>query len=86
MEIGPFATFDARGTNTNIRLAIGQLIDYTRFLIDPNHAILLPHRPQKDLIKLAHRQQVALIWPSEDHPWESSAMWLSALGFHFQRI
>lgn len=76
----------ASASRNDIRLAIGQLIDYTRFLIDPNHAILLPHRPKKDLIKLAHRQQVALIWPSEDHSWESSAMWLSALGFRFQRV
>ncbi|WP_432110292.1 hypothetical protein [Streptomyces sp. AA1529] len=74
----------ASASRDDIRQAIGQLADYTRFLSKANHAILLPNRPEKDLVKLAHSRQAALIWPNEAQSWESSAMWLSTLGFRFQ--
>lgn len=74
----------ASASRDGIRQAIGQLADYTRFLDKANRAILLPNRPEKDLVKLAHSQQAALIWPGGEQCWESSAMWLSALGFRFQ--
>ncbi|MGW3131384.1 hypothetical protein [Streptomyces sp. NPDC001123] len=76
----------ASAGRNDIRQAIGQLADYTRFLDNANRAILLPSRPEKDLVKLAHSQRAALIWPSGEHCWESSAMWLSAFGFSFQAV
>ena len=45
-----------------IRMALGQLADYRRFLDAPRCAILLPSKPSDDLLNLAHREQVLMIW------------------------
>jgi hypothetical protein len=56
------------GTRENVRMALGQLADYGRFLPTAARAILLPAKPNRaDLIALAHTQNVAVIWPEGSH-------------------
>jgi hypothetical protein len=57
--------FEAKGTVERgaIRMAIGQLLDYRRFLTpSPRLAVLLPSRPRADLEELLHSAGVALVW------------------------
>ncbi|MBZ6283144.1 hypothetical protein [Streptomyces olivaceus] len=59
---------EAKGSATreNIRMAIGQLADYSRFVSSKMRAILLPSRPKDDLLDLAQNQKCAVIWPVGD--------------------
>lgn len=62
---------EAKGTVTReaIRMAIGQLFDYRRYIAPrPDIALLLPSRPRQDLISLCHSDEVAAfaIWPKDD--------------------
>jgi hypothetical protein len=62
---------EAKGTVERgaIRMAIGQLADYKRFIADgaPNHlAVLLPRPPRPDLIALLRGQGIELIYPAGD--------------------
>ncbi|MFF9196914.1 restriction endonuclease [Streptomyces sp. NPDC014779] len=50
-------------TRENVRMAIGQLADYGRFVDHSARAILLPSKPRSDLIDLAHSQGCVVIWP-----------------------
>lgn len=56
---------EAKGsvTRENIRMAIGQLADYSRFVDHTIRAILLPSEPRQDLLALAKVQDCAVIWP-----------------------
>jgi hypothetical protein len=57
---------EAKGTVERgaIRMAIGQLADYSRFVGgEPVRAVLLPEAPRPDLRALLKSQGVALIWP-----------------------
>ncbi|MEV7478385.1 restriction endonuclease [Streptomyces halstedii] len=56
---------EAKGsvTRENIRMAIGQLADYGRFVDHTIRAILLPSEPREDLLALAKTQDCAIIWP-----------------------
>ncbi|WP_335932538.1 restriction endonuclease [Streptomyces sp. PTD5-9] len=56
---------EAKGsvTRENIRMAIGQLADYSRFVDHTIRAILLPSEPREDLLDLAKAQDCAVIWP-----------------------
>ncbi|MCX5200961.1 restriction endonuclease [Streptomyces sp. NBC_00237] len=59
---------EAKGTVTReaVRMAIGQLFDYRRYIDPrPDIALLLPSRPRADLIQLCHSDEVAAfaIWP-----------------------
>lgn len=56
---------EAKGsvTRENIRMAIGQLADYGRFVGHTIRAILLPFEPREDLLTLAETQDCAVIWP-----------------------
>ncbi|GAA0970226.1 hypothetical protein GCM10009555_018780 [Acrocarpospora macrocephala] len=56
---------EAKGsvTRENVRMAIGQLADYGRFLTEAIRAILLPTEPRTDLLSLAHGQDIVVIWP-----------------------
>jgi hypothetical protein len=56
---------EAKGsvTRENIRMAIGQLADYGRFLPGSTPAILVPTKPRKDLIELATSQEIMILWP-----------------------
>lgn len=55
------------GSRSNVRMAIGQLADYGRFLTPtPAKAILLPERPRQDLEALLASQGIDAIWPTRD--------------------
>ena len=55
------------GSRSNVRMAIGQLADYGRFIDPPpSRAILLPDRPRADLEELLSSQGIAAIWRTED--------------------
>jgi hypothetical protein len=59
---------EAKGSVTReaIRMAIGQLADYGRFVDGrPHLAVLLPEQPRADLLKLLQSQEIAAIWPEE---------------------
>jgi hypothetical protein len=45
-----------------IRMALGQLLDYRRFVEDAECAILLPERPRQDLVDLICSAGVGLYW------------------------
>lgn len=64
----------------SVRMALGQLLDYTRFLNGTAQAILVPNRPEGDVLALAQSQGAAVIWPASDGKWMSTAGWLSRLG------
>lgn len=54
----------AQATRGNVRMAIGQLADYTRFIQPPpGRAVLLNARPPSDLNDLLNKQEIAVIWP-----------------------
>jgi hypothetical protein len=62
---------EAKGTVERgaIRMAIGQLADYKRFIAGgvPKHvAVLLPKAPRPDLIELLASQGIELIYPVKD--------------------
>jgi 5-methylcytosine-specific restriction protein A len=59
--------FEAKGTVERgaIRMAIGQLADYKRF-VDGDAvrlAVLLPSEPREDLRDLLHRERIEAVWP-----------------------
>lgn len=57
--------YEAKGTIERgaIRMAIGQLIDYRRFVeSSPKLAVLLPAEPRKDLQDLLHKAGVTPVW------------------------
>jgi hypothetical protein len=62
---------EAKGSveRNSIRMAIGQLADYKRFVDGgkPRHlAVLLPSKPRPDLHDLLRSQEIELIYPDED--------------------
>jgi hypothetical protein len=59
--------YESKGTVTRlaVRMAIGQLADYSRLIAStPKRAILLPEKPRHDLIELAKSQEIGVVWPS----------------------
>jgi hypothetical protein len=61
---------EAKGTveRNAIRMAIGQLADYRRFIDggQPNHlAVLLPNEPRSDLCQLLISQEIDWIYPND---------------------
>lgn len=48
-------------TRNHIRLAIGQLLDYKRFIEPKEMAILLPAKPKQDLLELIHSLKIKTI-------------------------
>lgn len=56
---------EAKGsvTRENMRMALGQLIDYNRFVRARYQAVLVPSKPRADLIQLANAAGQAIIWP-----------------------
>jgi hypothetical protein len=59
---------EAKGTVTReaIRMAIGQLFDYSRYLKPQRLAILVPSQPREDLLKLCGSLHIDVIWPDDD--------------------
>jgi hypothetical protein len=57
---------EAKGTVTRdaIRMAIGQLADYARFLPTATCIMLVPERPRVDLVTLCQSQGIAIVWPT----------------------
>jgi hypothetical protein len=57
---------EAKGTAERgaIRMAIGQLADYRRFITPtPTCAILVPSQPRRDLLSLLKAEDIAVVWP-----------------------
>ena len=60
---------EAKGTVTReaIRMAVGQLLDYRRFVQNPNSlAVLLPEIPRPDLVGFLRSNSISVIVPRED--------------------
>jgi hypothetical protein len=60
---------EAKGSVTRpaIRMAIGQLADYARFVGgSPTQAVLVPEQPRADLVDLLTSQGIAVVWPTAD--------------------
>ena len=53
-------------TRNSIRLAIGQLLDYKRFVNPDRMAILLPDKPKEDLCNLIQSLDIKLIYKDQD--------------------
>lgn len=64
----PNLLVEAKGATTRaaIRMAIGQLADYRRFLDEPRCAILVPEKPSQDILELAAVEKIVVVWPSEN--------------------
>jgi hypothetical protein len=58
------------GSRTDIRLALGQILDYDRFLDSNSRAILLPVRPAGDLIDLLTAHQVSCVYETTEGKFE----------------
>jgi hypothetical protein len=54
-------------TRESIRMAIGQLLDYKRFIDHGSLAILVPQIPSSDLISLSNDNGISLIYLDGDH-------------------
>jgi hypothetical protein len=53
-------------TRGSIRMAIGQLYEYLRFVNEArNLTVLVPTAPRDDLVELAKSSNVSLIYPDE---------------------
>jgi hypothetical protein len=46
-----------------VRMALGQLLDYKRFVERPDCPLLLPEKPRPDLVDLVSKAGVAMYWP-----------------------
>ncbi|MGW7413418.1 restriction endonuclease [Streptomyces sp. NPDC054863] len=68
---------EAKGTVTReaVRMAIGQLVDYRRHIHPrPRHlALLVPSRPEGDLLDLCESVEIKVIWPEGDGYAQTSA-------------
>src|SRR5205807_461536 len=64
------ALIEAKGSVERgaVRMAIGQLADYSRFVDGRTvkRTVLLPESPRSDLLSLLSSQQIAVIWPVGD--------------------
>ena len=61
--------YEAKGTShrMSIRLAIGQLFDYRRFEDkEPGLAILIPGRPNDEIVDLCNALTIEIVWPVGD--------------------
>ncbi|MDR7279066.1 hypothetical protein [Catenuloplanes atrovinosus] len=62
----------ARADRNHLRLAVGQLYDYRRYLAFPvDLAVLVPTHPSADLMKLLEAADIGAIWP-EGHTFADS--------------
>ena len=58
---------EAKGSATReaIRMIIGQLADYGRFVTGCSRAALLPEKPRPDLMALLDTQNIGAVWRTE---------------------
>lgn len=68
-----------KSVREDARMAIGQLADYTRFIPGALRAVLLPARPEGDLLRYITSQDADVIWP-EGSEWCTTAGWYRAIG------
>lgn len=52
----------ANTARDSLRMALGQLLDYGRFISGTERAVLLPERPSEDLLALLNTQGISAIW------------------------
>ena len=66
---------EAKGTVTReaIRMAVGQLLDYSRFVDKPKLAVLLPELPRQDLRNFLHSHSISVIAPHSNGAFEMLA-------------
>jgi hypothetical protein len=66
--------YEAKGVTTrdSVRLAIGQLYDYSRFVPGHSVAVLLPTRPSDDLIALLTSLSISCVYESTPGSFERS--------------
>lgn len=57
---------EAKGAVTReaLRMAIGQLADYSRFLPESIRVVLVPEEPRADPLALVESVGVTVVWPS----------------------
>ena len=61
--------YEAKGSasRVNIRLAIGQLYDYRRFIAqDVDLAVLIPSKPSQDMVELLASLSIGCVWREPD--------------------
>jgi hypothetical protein len=65
-DMGLLVEAKAEADRASIRMAIGQLADYSRFIspAPKAQAVLVPERPAADLIELLDELKIGLIWMS----------------------
>lgn len=63
---------EAKGSTSrdSVRAALGQLLDYRRYLREPTCAILLPSEPRPDLVDLALTNGVHMYWALDNGKFE----------------
>lgn len=49
-----------------LRLAVGQLLDYSRFANATRLAVLVPARPRPDLVEYLRSQRISIVYPEGD--------------------
>ncbi|HVC44361.1 MAG TPA: hypothetical protein VND20_06045 [Candidatus Binataceae bacterium] len=66
---------EAKGeiTRDSIRMAIGQLADYGRFLEPSRSAVLLPERPSRDLEDLLGSAEIGVVWENADGQFDDNS-------------
>jgi len=59
---------ESKGTveRSSIRMALGQLLDYRRFVEQARCVILVPSQPRPDIVELVKTARVELYWPEND--------------------
>ena len=55
---------NASAARVYVRAALGQAVDYSRFLKHERRSLLLPIKPAPDLVDLLHEYAVGVIWPA----------------------
>ncbi|SHG58536.1 hypothetical protein [Streptoalloteichus hindustanus] len=56
-------------TREQLRMAVGQLLDYGRFADAKTHAILVPSRPRPDLLAYVHSAGIRVIYQDKHQGW-----------------
>ena len=59
---------EAKGTATReaVRMAVGQLLDYRRFVDRPNLAVLVPEMPRRDLLEYLRSNHISVIAQTDE--------------------
>jgi hypothetical protein len=63
---GELVEAKSSASRNHVRLALGQLLDYARYVKPERRAVLLPSDPGDDLVKLLHSVGVTCVYESEN--------------------